>query len=293
LSPGERIIQYISARNEIKRWAGSREEEKMKNNNAVTVIGVGLMGPGIATCAALAGHPTGIKMGMGIRFPVWGPLEHIDAVGLDLALSVQNQVLQGLNNNPEPPSHLRELVNAGRLGYKSGSGFYDWEKKNMKNLADRRDRFIMEALRFLKANSERCKSCTVNSISLGSIHDLLNPRRNNPSGPNGFQRLMEVLERESPEFITLEMSEYGMSFRERHGSRLKERVFYILKDLREESTNRRMKEIENLQTPLERDEIRAILLTREIPLEFKAVSTYCARKLGVPGYAAANFTPAS
>ena len=39
---------------------------------------------------------TAIKMGMGIRFPVWGPLEHIDAVGLDLALSVQRDVLPGI-----------------------------------------------------------------------------------------------------------------------------------------------------------------------------------------------------
>ena len=93
---------------------------------------------------------TAIKMGMGIRFPVWGPLEHIDGVGLDLALSVQRDVLAGLNNNPEPPQYLQALVDQDYLGYKTGKGFYDWQVKDMQDLADRRDRFIIEALRTLR-----------------------------------------------------------------------------------------------------------------------------------------------
>jgi len=93
---------------------------------------------------------TAIKMGMGIRFPVWGPLEHIDAVGLDLALSVQRDVLVGLNNEPVPPRYLQELVQQQSLGYKTGKGFYDWQIKDMQELAARRDQFIIEALRVLK-----------------------------------------------------------------------------------------------------------------------------------------------
>ncbi|MFZ3079894.1 MAG: 3-hydroxyacyl-CoA dehydrogenase NAD-binding domain-containing protein [Bellilinea sp.] len=93
---------------------------------------------------------TAIKMGMGIRFPVWGPLEHIDAVGLDLALSVQRDVLPGLDNNSVPPRYLQELVEQECLGYKTGKGFYDWQVKDMQELATRRDRFIIEALRILK-----------------------------------------------------------------------------------------------------------------------------------------------
>ena len=94
---------------------------------------------------------TAIKMGMGIRFPVWGPLEHIDAVGLDLALSVQRGVLPGLDNEPEPPRYLQELVEQGCLGYKTGQGFYDWKVKDMQDLAAKRDHFIIEALRTIRA----------------------------------------------------------------------------------------------------------------------------------------------
>jgi 3-hydroxybutyryl-CoA dehydrogenase len=95
---------------------------------------------------------TAIKMGMGIRFPVWGPLEHIDAVGLDLALSVQRDVLVGLDNEPVPPRYLQELVEQECLGYKTGKGFYDWHVKDMQDLAARRDHFIIEALRVLKTS---------------------------------------------------------------------------------------------------------------------------------------------
>ena len=93
---------------------------------------------------------TAIKMGMGIRFPVWGALEHIDAVGLDLALSVQDQVLPGLYNSSEPVEFLKGLVGEGNLGHKSGKGFYDWQVKDMKSLAARRDRFIMKAVQILR-----------------------------------------------------------------------------------------------------------------------------------------------
>jgi 3-hydroxybutyryl-CoA dehydrogenase len=94
---------------------------------------------------------TAIKMGMGIRFPVWGPLEHIDGVGLDLALSVQQNVLVALNNSPEAPKYLQELVQHDCLGFKTGKGFYDWHVKDMEGLVDRRDRFIIEALRILRS----------------------------------------------------------------------------------------------------------------------------------------------
>jgi 3-hydroxybutyryl-CoA dehydrogenase len=93
---------------------------------------------------------TAIKMGFGIRLPVWGPLEHLDAVGLDLGLSVQRSVVPSLDNGAEPSEHLQRLVANGFLGEKTGTGFYDWKKRDMKELAGLRDRFIMNALRFLK-----------------------------------------------------------------------------------------------------------------------------------------------
>ena len=110
---------------------------------AVNIVAMGLATP--------VDVDTAIKMGMALRFPAWGPLEHIDAVGLDLALSVQRGVLPGLNNDGKPSQYLEDLVASGQLGYKTGSGFYDWRVKDMQALAARRDGFIIGALRTLAA----------------------------------------------------------------------------------------------------------------------------------------------
>jgi 3-hydroxybutyryl-CoA dehydrogenase len=112
---------------------------------AVNIVQSGLAGA--------ADVDTAIKMGMGIRFPVWGPLEHIDAVGLDLALSVQKDVLPGLNNQAEPPGLLVELVASGSLGHKSGKGMYDWSVKDMDRLKAKRDRYIIQSLKHLREES--------------------------------------------------------------------------------------------------------------------------------------------
>lgn len=68
---------------------------------------------------------TGMKLGCG--HPM-GPLHLSDFVGLDTMQSVA-EVLFDAFGEPrfKAPALLRQLVAAGRLGRKSGSGFYRWE----------------------------------------------------------------------------------------------------------------------------------------------------------------------
>ena len=90
---------------------------------------------------------TAIKMGMALRFPVWGPLEHIESVGLDLGLSVQRTVLPEISGSKTPSPYLEKLVADGHLGYKTGSGFYDWHVRDMNELMKKRNEFIIYALK--------------------------------------------------------------------------------------------------------------------------------------------------
>jgi len=89
-----------------------------------------------------------IKNGLGIRLPVWGILEHIDAVGLDMCLTIQNSVLPALNNEPHAVQLFADKVRQGDLGVKTGKGFYDWSTKNIDDLKKLRDAFIVQVIHF-------------------------------------------------------------------------------------------------------------------------------------------------
>ena len=65
-------------------------------------------------------------MVLGYRHPV-GPLRLTDMVGLDVRMHI-GEYLAGALNNPAftPPQLMREMVAEGKLGQKSGHGFYRW-----------------------------------------------------------------------------------------------------------------------------------------------------------------------
>jgi 3-hydroxybutyryl-CoA dehydrogenase len=65
-------------------------------------------------------------MSVGYRHPM-GPLKLTDLVGLDVRMHIGEYLAKELNNPSfEPPALMREMVAAGRLGKKSGQGFYSW-----------------------------------------------------------------------------------------------------------------------------------------------------------------------
>ncbi len=59
------------------------------------------------------------------RHPV-GPLRLSDIVGLDVRLDVARALEAAHGSRFAPPAILEEMVAAGRLGVKSGHGFFDW-----------------------------------------------------------------------------------------------------------------------------------------------------------------------
>ncbi len=65
-------------------------------------------------------------MTLGYGFPM-GPLRLTDLVGLDVRLSIAEYLSETLGPRFEPPALLREMVERGDLGQKSGQGFYTWE----------------------------------------------------------------------------------------------------------------------------------------------------------------------
>ncbi|OLE54937.1 MAG: 3-hydroxybutyryl-CoA dehydrogenase [Acidobacteria bacterium 13_1_20CM_3_53_8] len=66
-------------------------------------------------------------MELGYNHPM-GPLRLTDLVGLDVRLRIAEYLHGALRSETfRPPEILRRMVNEGRLGKKSGEGFYKWE----------------------------------------------------------------------------------------------------------------------------------------------------------------------
>ncbi|MDG4807122.1 3-hydroxyacyl-CoA dehydrogenase family protein [Micromonospora sp. WMMD1120] len=65
-------------------------------------------------------------MVLGYRHPI-GPLELTDLVGLDVRLDIARTLQAAYGDRFAPPPLLEELVAQGRLGKKSGHGFYQWK----------------------------------------------------------------------------------------------------------------------------------------------------------------------
>ena len=76
--------------------------------------------------AGVAEIDTVMKLGM--AHPM-GPLQLADFIGLDVCLSILNVMYDGFKNPKYAPCPLLiNMVNAGKLGVKSGEGFYDYSE---------------------------------------------------------------------------------------------------------------------------------------------------------------------
>ena len=77
-----------------------------------------------------------MKLGMG--HPM-GPLQLADLIGLDVCKSILEVMLSGLKNEKYRPNKLLvDLVSEGKLGIKSGEGFYDYANSKKAEFVSKR-----------------------------------------------------------------------------------------------------------------------------------------------------------
>ena len=57
-----------------------------------------------------------------------GPFEQMDVVGLDVVRDIEEHYAESRRNIPEEPRrYLDRFIEEGRLGVKSGRGFYEYK----------------------------------------------------------------------------------------------------------------------------------------------------------------------
>lgn len=140
----------MMVRDELKEWKKSpvlvrRDLPGQLANRVFQAIireAIDIVASGLATAEDV---DTAIAAGMAMRFPVWGPLKHLDAIGTDLGLSVQETVLPDICAQKHANEYIRRMVADGHLGAKTGKGFYDWTKRRIEDDMKKRDQFIIEA----------------------------------------------------------------------------------------------------------------------------------------------------
>lgn len=81
-----------------------------------------------------------IKNGFGMRLGIMAPMEVMDSGGIDLTYSIHDYLFPHIENSTKPSQLLKEKLDQGKLGFKTGEGFMKWSQAEMeasqKNLVE-------------------------------------------------------------------------------------------------------------------------------------------------------------
>ncbi|MBQ9980530.1 MAG: 3-hydroxyacyl-CoA dehydrogenase family protein [Oscillospiraceae bacterium] len=84
------------------------------------------------------------KYGPGLRWPVMGPMENSDLVGIQLSWNIHDYILKHLADNHEPSKCLKEMLDRGDLGFKTGKGWQEWTAEEMKASSDGLKEYLID-----------------------------------------------------------------------------------------------------------------------------------------------------
>ena len=88
--------------------------------------------------------------GPGLRYGLLGPLRTADLGGLDVFHAISSYLFAELNSDSSPPALMAELVTKGKLGAKTGAGFYQYSEEESSQIIAQRDRVLLGFLKVLK-----------------------------------------------------------------------------------------------------------------------------------------------
>lgn len=89
---------------------------------------------------------TAIKNSFGLRLPQLSALENSDMVGTQLTYNIHAYVLPHLEDSHQPSPLLREMLEQGKLGFKSGEGFYRWTEADAARCTESLNGYLIRML---------------------------------------------------------------------------------------------------------------------------------------------------
>lgn len=92
---------------------------------------------------------TVLKAGLGLRYAALGPLSVVDHGGVDIFSRITEYLNADLCDSKQGSGLMREMVAAGKLGVKSGAGFYDYSGDRAAQAIRERDRLYIELAKVL------------------------------------------------------------------------------------------------------------------------------------------------
>ena len=134
----------VHVRRDIPGFVGNRLQHAMKRE------AIALVAAGVCDAETI---DTVVKEGFGARTAVLGPMEQSDLVGLNLTLDIAEVLYQHLDRTPGPHPFLRDKVDSGKLGMKTGEGLRSWTPQAADAVRERLSRFLAEQAKARRKNS--------------------------------------------------------------------------------------------------------------------------------------------
>ena len=132
----------IMVRRDIPGFVGNRLQF------AVVREALHLLQEGVASAEDI---DTAMTAGPGLRYSFLGPLRTADLGGLDVFRAISSYLFASLNVDREAPEALNARVADGKLGAKSGAGFYRYADADLGRFIRQRDRILLRLTEVLDA----------------------------------------------------------------------------------------------------------------------------------------------
>jgi 3-hydroxybutyryl-CoA dehydrogenase len=125
----------VHVHRDVPGFVGNRLQHALKRE------AIALLAAGVCDAETI---DTVVKEGPGARMAVLGPMEQSDLVGLDLTLDIADVLYADLDRTAGAHPFLRQKVDDGKLGMKTGEGLRPWTAESAAAVRERLSKFLVQ-----------------------------------------------------------------------------------------------------------------------------------------------------